>query len=462
MCNSKKVAAIAAVGLLFMLNNSASAQSDSAFRLIEPSERFDLKFSLLNRFDFLDGQFRLANNGSSDQLFTSRLLVDGTYRKDSFTLNIEIADTRQALADEGTPVHSRTSGALDLQQLYATWRWQDVGAQNDDIELKVGRQTLDYEARRLIARTMSIEPHSFTGFSIDMLRNNGDRWSTFHFAPVLRYPDDRAGIIDNAIEWNEESEGARLSGVFAALPNLIPGLRSEWYAFHLEEKDTGVEEYADLSITTFGTRIFKVPADSAFDFEIQTAWQIGESRASAASSDTRDLDHRAAFYHVEVGYTFDVAFKPRLHLLYDYASGDKDPFDNENNRFDSLFGARRSDFGQTSIYGPFSRTNLATVGVRAMVNFHANLNLMVFARDLELASTRDSWGGTGWRDSTGRSGADLGRQFEARLRWNAVPRTLAVDTGITWLRAGKFAHKVSSGQAPSMTRFVYFQTLISF
>lgn len=455
-------ALLALVGLFITLSSNTYAQSDTAYRLLEPSENFELKFSLLNRIEFLDGQFRRSNNGSSDQLFTSRFLMDGQYRNDFFKLNFEIADTRQALADDGSPVNSRTVGALDLQQLYATWRWDDVIAGSDDIELRLGRQTLNLEARRLMSRTISVEPNSFTGVSADLLRENGDRWKAFHFAQVIRFPNNRADIIDNKIQWNEESKGARISGLFATLPNVFPDLRSEFYVFHLVEKDTGDEQYADLALTTFGTRIYKPAQVRQFDFEVQTAWQVGESRATSSSSDTRDLDHRAAFYHVEAGYTFDSPLEPRAQILYDYASGDDDPFDSENNRFDTLFGARRADFGQTSIYGPFWRTNVSTVGARVALTFNENLSLTATLRDFDLASNRDSWGGTGWRDPTGNSGTELGQQLETRLRWNAIPGNLAVDSGFTWLSAGEFAETVSVGQTPSMTHYAYLQTQLSF
>ena len=36
----------------------------------------------------------------------------------------------------------------------------------------------------------------------------------------------------------------------------------------------------------------------------------------------------------------------------------------ENNRFDTLYGARRFDFGPTSIYGPFIRSNLNSPALR--------------------------------------------------------------------------------------------------
>jgi hypothetical protein len=198
-----------------------------------------------------------------------------------------------------------------------------------------------------------------------------------------------------------------------------------------------------------------------FDFDAQTAWQIGTSRASANPADTRDLDHRAAFYHLEAGYTFDTALRPRVQLLYDYASGDDDPSDGENNRFDTLFGARRAELGQTSLFGAFWRANVSSFGTRVTLNFNPTLNLITTVRDFDLASNSDSWGSAGWRDPTGNSGTELGQQLEARLRWAAIPGNLAVEAGLMWLDSGEFAQNVSEGKAPGASRYVFFQTQIS-
>ena len=68
-------------------------------------------------------------------------------------------------------------------------------------------------------------------------------------------------------------------------------------------------------------------------------------------------------------------WSPRLIFQYDYASGDDDPNDADNNRFDTLYGARRFDFGPTGIYGPFARANLSTPGMRIKLKPAANMLL---------------------------------------------------------------------------------------
>lgn len=58
----------------------------------------------------------------------------------------------------------------------------------------------------------------------------------------------------------------------------------------------------------------------------------------------------AYFEGLEVGYTFVEVWSPRFASQLDYARGDSSPNDGENNRFDTLYGARAFDFGATGIY----------------------------------------------------------------------------------------------------------------
>ena len=58
---------------------------------------------------------------------------------------------------------------------------------------------------------------------------------------------------------------------------------------------------------------------------------------------------------------------PNLMFQYDDASGDEDPFDGSNERFNTLFGDRRFEFTTTGIYGPFNRSNLRRARAAAHV-----------------------------------------------------------------------------------------------
>src|SRR3546814_20165070 len=91
-------------------------------------------------------------------------------------------------------------------------------------------------------------------------------------------------------------------------------------------------------------------------------------RISDWSSDvcSSDLDVSAYFVHAEIGHQFDIAWKPRVSIEYDRASGDR--AGGGFGRFDSLYGVRRPDYGPSSIHGPLGRNNIDSPGVRLEVH----------------------------------------------------------------------------------------------
>lgn len=130
---------------------------------------------------------------------------------------------------------------------------------------------------------------------------------------------------------------------------------------------------AKRDLLTPGLRFFTDPAKGVWDFEIEATVQVGESRSTISPSNTGDLDHRAGFVHAEVARTLAAPWSPRFVLEYDFASGDEDPNDGENNRFDSLLGVPRGDFGPTGIYGALARSNISSPGARIQPEPSSNL-----------------------------------------------------------------------------------------
>jgi hypothetical protein len=161
------------------------------------------------------------------------------------------------------------------------------------------------------------------------------------------------------------------------------------------------------------------------------------------------LQHDARFAHFEIGYTFDRAWSPTITLQYDRASGDENPFDDRNERFNTLFGDRRFDFGPTGIFGPFQRSNLETPGVRVAVSPSSRWQGMLSLRSLRLASSTDEWVGTDLRDASGAAGSSLGTQLEASATWAAIPGRLSLDVGFAALELGRFARQTLEARQPA-------------
>jgi hypothetical protein len=219
---------------------------------------------------------------------------------------------------------------------------------------------------------------------------------------------------------------------------------------------------ADRDLYTPGFRLYAKPAAQTWDFEAEAAYQWGTSRASTAASDRRDLQHRAGFFHGEIGYTLQAKTSPRLELSYDFASGDHDPTDNENNRFDTLFGARRGDFNPTGIYGSFARGNISTPGFRLELKPSKAVAAMMGYRAVWLASRRDQFTTARLQDSTGNSGSFIGNQLEAQVQYNLLPGNIALEFGGAYLMHGEFLDHAPNAPREGDTTYLYAAATLTF
>lgn len=227
----------------------------------------------------------------------------------------------------------------------------------------------------------------------------------------------------------------------------------------MHERDGDVAS-RNRQLVTVGARWFRKPAAGTVDFDLEVIPQVGSSRASTAMDDTVDLEQRALSSHAELGISAVMPWKPRFVLQHDYASGDREPADGSNERFDPLFGARRFDFGPTGIYGAFARSNIQTPGFRVSVAPTSKLEAFASYRLFWLASGTDAWTTAGIRDSMGDSGTFLGEHLEVMVRWSPWPKNLSLEGGAAYLRRGQFA-KTAPDTRTSNVGYVYTQLTIN-
>lgn len=411
-----------------------------------------------SRYETLDGQFRLGRNGS-DQAYAMRTLLLTQLKAEPGRAVLELMDSRQYLSDQGSPIDTTMVNAFDILQAYARWDAKDLipGGTNT---IRVGRETLDLGNRRLVARNAFRNTiNAFTGADWLWEADGGGWVRGFYFLPVRRLPEDRTSLLDNDVVLDSQSFDTQFGGVYGEIPGLPWRARLEAYYFYLHDEPTLRTRARDLH--TPGFRFYRDPKAGQWDFEAESTFQWGESQERILPGAPL-LDHVAHFQHAAVGYTFDVRWKPRLGLRYDYASGDPVPGDSENGRFDTLYGARRFEFGPTGIYGAVARANLSAPEYNLSVRPWPTLDLGVSHRFLWLAEARDAWTASGLVDPTGASGTELGHQLEFRLRWNAMPGNLRIDTGYTHIFAGDFIREAPASGGKGDVNYAYFEATLFF
>ena len=413
------------------------------------------------RYESFDEDFRAGRSGSGQGIFTrTALRADATF--ETFGGTLEILDSRKFDTPTDLPLNTGIVNALDILQLNATASFEGALAEGDDLHVLAGRHTMDVGSRRFVARNRFRNTiNAFTGLNALWKDGAGDQVRAFFTFPVQRLPRDGASLRDNDIEADEERTQVRFFGVHAQRDEVLEDVRGELYLFGLDEDDGDDLATRNREIWTAGFRMLKPHAPDSIHWELEAAYQTGDSRASSAGTDTTDLDHRAEFAHLTFGYRWDHDWQPRLELLVDWASGDDDPTDGEQNRFDTLFGARRFEFGPTGIFGAFARANLFSPGVRLNCKPSENTELMITNRLHYLASDRDAWPPSGLADPTGAAGDYVGNLAEFRLRWDPKPN-LRVEGGVAHLFAGSFIEDAPNATTQDDSTYVYLMTVLTF
>tara|TARA_B100000686_G_scaffold324974_1_gene381192 strand:+ start:2952 stop:4418 length:1467 start_codon:yes stop_codon:yes gene_type:complete len=415
------------------------------------------------RYETLNRQFRSRANGS-DQAVSIRTLAQITARlNQSFKIHFELQDSRVEKVDSGTKLNASVVNSAELLESNIEWITKGLFQPGSISIFRLGRLTADIGKRRFLARNrFRNTKNAFTGIDWIWKSNDNITLRILGVLPVVRQPTTSKRILKNDVFLDKESFDRVLWGLFCSKPNMPWGGKGEFYLFGLIEKDGSGFATRNRTLYTPGFRFFRHKKSDKFDYEWETAFQFGKSRATLSSADTFDLDHFAHFHHIEMGYRFSGDWSPRLVLAFDYASGDRDPNDGSNGRFDTLFGATVFDFGPTGIYRPFVRSNIFGPGIKLEIKPNPRASAYIHYRSLWLASSKDLWtGNSGLRDVDGNSDSFLGQQWFLRAKWQVLAN-MRLEAGIAYRIDGNFQKTASLSPRAGETIFSYLSTTLVF
>jgi len=406
------------------------------------------------RFETLDEQFRSARTGGDQALFLrTNILLWADFNKVKFV--VEGIDSRGYLVDSGTPQSTGMFNPFELLQAYAEFNVDDLFVEGSKSRFRGGRLTMDVGSRRLVARNRFRNTlNAFTGVDWQWAGPDETRFRAFYVLPIQRRVHGE--FSDNKPEFDAEHTQVSFWGIYYATAKLPWGDNGEVYLFGLNEDDVSRRPTRNRDLYTTGFRIYRPPARNSFDYQLESIYQFGEARTLLSA--TADQDHFAHFQHLEVGYTFDSRWSPQLLLQYDYASGDDNALDDDSNRFSTLYGARRFDYGPTSIYGPFIRGNISTPGLRLKLKPGENISSFLSLRGFWMASDDDGWIVAGLVNAPGSSNTYIGTQIEARVRWEVLPKNIRIEAGAAHLFAGDMMDAAGKDD----TNYLYSQLVFTF
>lgn len=418
------------------------------------------------RIEALGGQFRPAPSTPSADLFSLQTTLFAEYDFGPARIGGEVFDSRAYFQRRNASSIATTEvNALELGQIYLGLDLEDAVGSGTVSTLTVGRFTQNIGSRRLVARNQFRNTiNAFTGIAYDWQNAEKDKLRLFYTLPHYRLPDDRAGILANGIVWDQEGFNLQFFGGTYTKAGVLGG-SLEVYGYGLLEEDTGSQlegiQTRDRRLFTPGFRLARAPKPGGYDYDLEAVYQAGTARDTAAFTDVTDLPVSAYFVHAEAGYTFEVPWRPRVSLHYDHASGDGSDRGSYN-RFDTLFGARRFDYGPTSLYGPVQRANLISPGLRVEIAPDPRWDAFLDYRALWLEDPTDSFAATGVRDRTGQSGRFAGQQIEGRIRYWLVPKAVQLDTGVAYLIKGDFLRNAPNAPDTGDTIYGYLSTTLLF
>jgi len=422
------------------------------------------------RYETMSGSIKAGSKGGNQQIALQTTLWLQAHLG-SFRLGTEFMDARALNSDSGTGVNNTMADTADFLQGYGAWSDQNVLYSGIGAEVVAGRQTLNLGSRRLVARnTFRNTVNSFTGVKLRLLDYGNWQFNGFVSTPVNRLPNSNASnaaVANNLEVFDRENTNTWFSGGFLELYDLGWKINSEVYLYHLDEGSSTSVPTRHRRYFTPGARFYIKPAKAEIDFQLETIGQFGTAQETTAPN-SKNLNHTAWFQHADVGYTIDMPWSPRLALEYDYASGDKNPNDNKDQRFDTLYGVRRDDFGPTGIYGAFSRANINSPGYRINVSPRSDVQVTLSHRVFWLAQATDCWGGATCsgsslilQDKTGHSGNNLGQQLNLSSRWD-FNSSLNFETGWSHLFKGSFAKNAPRAPASVDVDYFYIESMLRF
>ena len=204
------------------------------------------------------------------------------------------------------------SGSFGVHQAYLDLL--DIG--NSGISLRVGRQELKYGKERLVG---AFGWHNVAR-SFDAVRLKfewKERLSSDWFASLV-------------------TRGPGADNYFVGTYNTLKALPTgDLDAYFLVDLDGDAVGGAKRRIYTGGLRSYK-KFKLGLDYDVEAAIQFGDIGAS---------DLLAGAGHASLGYTFDHAYKPRLGVEYNFASGDGNAADGKAHTFYNLYPTNHDKYG---------------------------------------------------------------------------------------------------------------------
>ncbi|NNT71750.1 alginate export family protein [Flavobacterium sp. IMCC34852] len=409
------------------------------------------------RAEWRHNDIRRTDTYSNDYplLFKTRAYIGIINILDPIRGSIEFGDSRR---NNGLyPEDNRDVNTTDIIQAYAELYFdkilpRDKLGNKRPTFLRYGRMAMEMIDRRLIATNQwRNTTNNFKGFRMQIGQDKNDWQMDFLFLnPILR-------DINDYDKPDTNQEFSAIIGHWRKWSNIIT---IEPYYLSLKQEAAIANGNKSRNIHSLGLRLYGWIKNTGFNYDITGIHQFGTDN---------NKTQKAYAATAEIGYTFQkTKYKPRLSAFIGYASGDKNPNDNESNRFERFFGFARpwsaDDYIiMENIIAPKIKLEFQSKIKNTLVKVDTGYNFYW------LANKKDRFnnllgGTTNNRDLTGQSGSFLGHNFDCRIRFIPV-KYLETNIGYSHFITEEFVQNqqiAQNGNYASNSDFVYLELTFNF
>jgi hypothetical protein len=400
--------------------------NQTEFKSFKNIDWIDAGLNYRMRLEHRDNDFRRSVNQIDNPILSRTQAYFGIKNIiDPLRFAIELQDSREH--NSKFVRQTRDVNRLDLLQGYGELYFKNPTAINRPITIRGGRMAFEVLDRKLFSRDdWGNTITNFQGFRATIgAKENDWQFDSFALQPMIKLTDE----IDRRNK-NQWFYGAILNWrKWSDIATLQP------FYLKMDQEESAISEKREINSP--GLRLYGTFGDSGFDYDLIGVHQFGESRGKT---------HRASAYATEIGYTHTHEWKPRLSLIYAYASGDKNPNDGKNQRFERFYGLNRVWSNSNHI----EWENIETIKSRIELQPHKKLRMEGSYSFYWLASSSDSLELANLQDKTATSGDSIGHDFDFRTHYE-ITKNLRTTLGFAHFRPGKFTKNVSRDSSSDFT-----------
>ena len=382
----------------------------------------------------LGGQARLRFESETDKGFGGTSPSQDAYLLQRYFLHADLKhDSGLRFFLQGKFAHAnfRDKGGFASREDHADFHQLFADIPFGSATWRLGRQELQYGKERLISPLdwgnlrRSFEGVKIFGETLDW------RWDAFAVRIVI---NDRANLDD-------ADEQKDFYGLYTTWKG-TKALAADFYFLLLKDNNRTENSNAKTgrrTVYTIGNRLFGKRGN--WDYETEVATQFGTYAGDRI---------RAWMATAGGGYTFaDVSWKPRFGLLYDYASGDRNPSDGTHSTFNQHFPLGHTWLGYLDRVG---RQNIHALKAQLKIKPSKKITAWADFHTFYVDQDNDalySAGGTELRTPTRGGSHKIGHELDLTMKYLIDKHTTAL-VGWAHLFPGGFIKRTGTSEAADL------------